>query len=184
MADLESRILGGGARVAPSIARAGDAAVSRFLRLVPNARPADTVRTGDVDLTGPRAVEIKLTHAVNGGTINQVRAVRFLPCAVWTPHQGKWLVFSADEIVLLASEKVRGQHTDNPFESCSINLASVDSRRYETATDEVLPAAIARALTRGDSRTDLRRAMERLADEVSAVSEHYKTVIRGAAAVL
>lgn len=110
----------------------GQGAEAAFLKLVPGSRPSTNAKLGDVLVVVDGAehfVEIKECHANYGvsGTINQVRAIKFITCVIWAPSRDCWYVLSPDQLVLLASTKSRGQHTEIPFECMNLSLDSIPS---------------------------------------------------------
>lgn len=50
-------------------------------------------------------------------TLNQVRAVKYLPIAVHCARTDEWYIVPAHVVVAAVSQRRRGQHTENPFES-------------------------------------------------------------------
>ncbi len=77
---------------------------------------------GDAILDG-HPVEVK---RATSKTLNQVRAVKYLPIAVYFEPRGEWYVVPAHSVVVAVSQRVRGQHTENPFESATLNLRSLE----------------------------------------------------------
>ena len=55
-------------------------------------------------------------------TLNQVRAVKYLPLVVHYAPTDEWYVVPAHVVVAEVSQKRRGQHTENPFESATLSL--------------------------------------------------------------
>jgi hypothetical protein len=74
-----------------AIRNEGQKAESLFLDLVSTARHSDAARRGDaiVEVDGSDYyVELKECHASpgRGGTINQVRAIKYITCVIWAPE--------------------------------------------------------------------------------------------------
>ena len=85
-------------------------------------------------------IEVK---KVSSRTVNQVRAVRFIPlvcCKVEPTRQ--WYVVAAHEVVRLVAAKERGQHTANPFESTTLSLGKLGS----SVSDEDLLSRVRQAI--------------------------------------
>jgi len=91
-------------------------------------------------------------------TLNQVRAVKYLPLVVHYAPADDWYVVPAHVVVAGVSQKRRGQHTENPFESATLSLTNLhtwkvdDARRLREATLEAIAAS--------DRYPELRSAMK------------------------
>lgn len=75
----------------------------------------------------PSAIAILEGHPIEikratSNTLNQVRAVKYIPIAALFVPADQWFVIPAHVIVVEASRKRRGQHTENPFESATLSL--------------------------------------------------------------
>jgi hypothetical protein len=86
---------------------------------------------GDALLTG-HAVEVK---AVGSSTLNQVRAVKYIPLVAHDTKNNEWYVVPPQAVVHLVSLKVRGQHTENPFESATLNLKDLAQYKIGSVSD-------------------------------------------------
>ena len=74
-------------------------------------------------------VEVK---KANTPTVNQVRPVKFCPVVVHRPVLGDvWYVFSPIEIVDMALDKCRGQHTEDPLECFNFNFTHAVLETFE-----------------------------------------------------
>jgi len=102
-------------------------------------------------------VEIKECHAEDGcnGTINQVRAIKYICCVVWAPNHGCWYVISPDQLVGVAATKARGQHTEIPFESMNFGLRALPDALHTKCSDADLGEVVRAAIRRGRQRTDM-----------------------------
>lgn len=163
----------------------GQDAERRFLELVPGSRDSDHARRGDaiVNVDGVDSyVEIKECHAAAtaSGTINQVRAIKYICCIVWAPNHGCWYVISPDQLVGVAATKPRGQHTDIPFESMNFGLRSLPDDLHTKCSDADLGDVVREAIRRGRRRTDIRELMERMLGDIVALRERYREEVRGA----
>ena len=100
-------------------------------------------------------------------TLNQVRPVKYLPLVVLDTRTSGWYVVPPDEVVRLAAQRGRGQHTENPFESVTLNLAKF--RDFKVAETDLRSVTIA-AFGRGDHRSDLRDVMTEVRDKESSLA--------------
>lgn len=161
----------------------GQGAESAFLKLVTGSRASDNAKLGDVIVPVDRVdhyVEVKECHAEEGagGTINQVRAIKFITCVVWAPNQRCWYILSPDQLVRLASTKSRGQHTEIPFESMNFTLGSLSEDFHSKATDAELQTKVHAAIRRGVAAGNLRDLMASLLKEIIAVKNRYIEEVR------
>ncbi len=100
-----------------------------------------------------------------------MRAVTYLPIAVWYTGIDSWFVIPPHEVVCAVSTKVRGQHTENAFESATLNLAAFGA--FQVAEAEVRAATL-RAVEEGDRYQELRVVMT----EIVAQSRELATASR------
>jgi hypothetical protein len=68
-------------------------------------------------------------------------------------------VIPAPDVVVLVSQKKRGQHTENPFESATLSVKKI--REYKTEKSD-LKNAVLRAVNRGKKFPILRKSMEKV----------------------
>jgi hypothetical protein len=134
------------------ISNQGDATETRFRELT-GATRTTRASLGDAVIAG-HAVEIK---AASSDTLNQVRAVKFIPLVAFHKTSCKWYVLSAPDIVALVHEKSRGQHTENPFESATLSIRQLE--RFHVAESE-LKNAVLEAITKGKRFGDLKKIMD------------------------
>lgn len=161
----------------------GQGAESAFLRLVPGSRSSGDARLGDVIVSVDHAdhhVEVKECHAEAGagGTINQVRAIKFITCVVWAPKPRCWYILSPDQLVRLAATKSRGQHTEIPFESMNFTLGTLSEEFHSKATDAELAVKVLAAIRRGSVSANLKALMQSLLNEIVAVKTRYIEEVR------
>lgn len=161
----------------------GQDAERRFLDLVPDSRDSDKARKGDAIVTVDGVdsyVEIKECHAAAtaSGTINQVRAIKFICCVIWAPNHGHWYVISPDQLVGVAATKPRGQHTEVPFESMNFGLRSLPEELHTKSSDEQLGDVVREAIRRGRKRTDVADLLERMLGDIVALKERYRDEVR------
>ena len=145
---------------------------------ITGASPTDRAALGDAVLDGV-TVEIKATKKTV--TLNQVRAVKYLPLVVWFAAEDAWYVIPAHRIVAIVSGRKRGQHTENPFESATLNLKRLTE--FRLSGERELASAVADAAAESAAFPQLEQEMRRvLADakdharsdveRVSRVLEH------------
>ena len=132
----------------------GDDAELRF-RLITGATLPGSKAQGDAIFNNV-AIEVKMASA---NTINQVRAVKFIPLVIWSKESNDWFVLPAPDIVALVSQKLRGQHTENPFESATLSLSKLRSYRVN---ENLLVEALHDAITRASEFEDLRLLMSEI----------------------
>lgn len=111
-----------------SIAGSGRPAEDKYL-LLTGATKAARAALGDAVLEG-NLVEIK--H-VGSHTLNQVRAVKYIPLVIFHEPSSTWYVVPAHVVVLLVSKKNRGQHTENPFESATLDVRHLGAYQVKEA---------------------------------------------------
>jgi len=142
------------------ISRGGKEAEERFMAIT-GATPTARAALGDAVLDGT-TVEIK--HTKRTETLNQVRAVKYIPLVVWVSGEDAWYVIPAHRIVAIVSDCKRGQHTENPFESATLNLKRLDDFRLESEAD--LAAAVVRRAKESAAYPQLKKEMDRVLAEV------------------
>lgn len=111
-------------------------------------------------------------------TLNQVRAVKFIVLVVYfCPNEVApcWYVVPAHWVFALVARKSRGQHTENPFESATLNVNDLTDYRIDDET--LLRDRVVSAVRDGTQYADLRKEMDRVLDESRALaSESRKRV--------
>ena len=117
------------------------------------AAPAERAAQGDALLEG-HPVEIKRATSV---TLNQVRAVKYLPIVVHYAPADEWYVVPAHVVLAAVSQKVRGQHTENPFESATLSLRNLGAWKVDDPAH--LRSATLEAIAESDRYPELRAAM-------------------------
>jgi hypothetical protein len=105
---------------AQGISNTGDSAEELFRQLT-GATKAPKAALGDA-LLGGHFVEVK---KASSKTLNQVRAVKYIPLVAYHEPEDRWYVVPANEIVRQCARKARGQHTENPFESATLSLTNL-----------------------------------------------------------
>lgn len=140
------------------ISRGGRSAEELFRELTV-AAPTERAAQGDALLEG-YPVEVKRATSV---TLNQVRAVKYLPIVVHYAPADEWYVVPAHVVVAAVSQKVRGQHTENPFESATLSLRNLGAWRIESAN--LLRSATLAAIDESKGFPELGAAMEEVLHE-------------------
>jgi hypothetical protein len=137
------------------ISHGGKFAEERFRELTGASKAA---RSGDGDaiLNG---IPVEVKNATKA-TLNQVRAVKYIPLVAYYEPADTWYVVPAHVIVCLVSTKVRGQHTENPFESATLNIFALS--KYRVASEKNVKQATLAAIAASNTYPDLKRAMERV----------------------
>lgn len=95
-------------------------------------------------------------------TLNQVRAVKYIPLVVYFEPHKEWYVVPAHEVVAIVSKKIRGQHTENPFESSTMSMRDWGPFRVE---DVRLRKATLDAIASSESFPELLEAMQEVLRE-------------------
>jgi hypothetical protein len=132
----------------------GGRSAEELFRQMTGAAPAERAAQGDALLDG-HPVEVKRATSV---TLNQVRAVKYLPIVVHFAPTDEWYVVPAHVVVAAVSQKRRGQHTENPFESATLSLRNLDAWKVEDPRQ--LGEATLDAIAASDRYPELRSFME------------------------
>lgn len=140
------------------ISNTGDDVEAAFRRLT-GAKRSERAADGDAVFEGCN-IEIK---KASSNTLNQVRAVKFIPLVAFHTPSRTWYVVPAPDIVKAVAVKKRGQHTENPFESATLNLSTLGS--FAVAAEHDLTRAVRAAITRGSQFPQLRDAMRTVLSE-------------------
>ena len=138
--------------MADGISNSGEKSEAAFRRITGATKPKRAA-DGDAVLNG---VNIEVKHA-SSTTLNQVRAVKYIPLVAHHSPTSSWFVIPAPDIVVLVAQKPRGQHTENPFESATLNISKLGD--YRVKSEHHLKAAVQSAIKRADKFPELRQAM-------------------------
>lgn len=144
------------------ISNTGEQVETEFRRLTGASRPTRAAH-GDAVINGWN-IEVKKASA---NTLNQVRAVKFIPLVAKDTRDGSWYVISAPEVVRLVASKERGQHTENPFESSTLSLASLSRFRVSEAN---LLDAVTAAIDESERARELHSTMTQILSESKALA--------------
>ncbi len=134
------------------ISNTGDSAEEAFRRLT-GADNSNRAADGDAVLDGCN-IEVK---NASSDTLNQVRAVKYIPLVAFHSPTGSWYVISAPDVVKLVAPKPRGQHTENPFESATLSLKKLQNLRVQS--ESLLAVAVRAAIARGKAFPSLEATM-------------------------
>ena len=140
------------------ISHGGHSAEERY-RLATGATKCAKSGDGDAVL-GDCNVEVKKATAA---TLNQVRAVKYIPLVALHEPTDTWYVVPAHMIVCLVSSKGRGQHTENPFESATLNIFALG--KYKLVSEKHLKQATLDAIAEAKKYPDIKKAMETVLKE-------------------
>lgn len=143
----------------------GGRSAEELFRELTGACPAARAAEGDAVLDG-HPVEVKRATSV---TLNQVRAVKYLPIVVHYPLADEWYVVPAHVVVAAVSQKRRGQHTENPYESATLSLTNL--RAYRLTDSRRLREATLDAVAASDEYPELRSAMEEVLRDSRALAD-------------
>lgn len=150
----------------------GGRSAEELFRQMTGAEPAERAAQGDALLEG-HPVEIKRATSV---TLNQVRAVKYLPIVVHYAPDDEWYVVPAHVVVAAVSQKHRGQHTENPFESATLSLRNLGAWRLDNARQ--LREATLDAIAESDRYPELRFAMEQVLHESRDLADASLELVR------
>jgi hypothetical protein len=137
------------------ISAGGRSTEERFL-LLTGASKASKAALGDAVLN-EHSIEVK--HA-SSNTLNQVRPVKYITLVAFHAPSDSWYVVPAHDVVILASTKKRGQHTENPFESVTLNTGTLS--RFQLAHEKELRQRVLDAINEAAKYPQLREEMLRV----------------------
>jgi hypothetical protein len=143
----------------------GGRSAEQLFRDLTGAEPASSASIGDALLEG-YPVEIKRATA---NTLNQVRAVKYIPIVAYHEPSGSWYVIPAHVVVAQVSQKRRGQHTENPFESATLSLGNLAAFRLDEP--DQLRARTLAAIESAAGFPALKSEMERVLEESKLLAE-------------
>ena len=151
------------------ISRSGKSAEESFRKNTGASKPSKS-SIGDAILCG-YVIEVK---KASSNTINQVRAVKWIPLVVRDDKHDEWYVIPAPDVVELVSQKTRGQHTENPFESATLSVAKIERFRVEKSE---LKNCVLRAVARGKKFSVLRKATEKVLSDSKKLAKVSKSEV-------
>jgi hypothetical protein len=156
-----------------AIRNEGAGAERAFLGLVAKSRLTDSAKRGDAIVSVDGAdnyIEIKY---VTSNTVNQVRAIKFIPLVIYSPqHNRQWAVLPAHEVVRLVFQKDRGQHTEIALECANMTLSGVPAMfRFD---DDGLSDAVHTAIRDARKYSLLAAALPELLQNIRVMNESYR----------
>lgn len=164
-----------------AIRNEGAPAEQAFLAIVAMARASDSAKRGDAIVSRDgidHYIEIKHTTS---NTINQIRAVKFIPLVIYSPQEPlPWAVIPAHEVVRLVVEKERGQHTELALESANLSLSGI-SASFRCG-DAGLSQAVHGAIGAASAYQELREVLTELLQNLSEMKEQFREKVRAALA--
>lgn len=140
------------------ISGSGADAEAQFL-LLTGASPTTQAALGDAILDG-HYVEVK---KASSPTLNQVRAVKYITLVAYAARADRWYVVPASDVVRLCAQKTRGQHTENPFESATLNLNHLET--FAVSDPAELAERVRAAISMAAEYPELKHLMESVLDE-------------------
>lgn len=102
-------------------------------------------------------IEIKKASA---NTLNQVRAVKFIPLVVFHTPTNAWYVIPAPDVIAALRGKSRGQHTENPFESATLGVSAL--AQFRVSDESLLAETVRAAIERGRQFPQLKEMMDKI----------------------
>jgi len=139
----------------------GEKARALFLQHVASAQKSTDENLGDAFLPvdGTDAyVEIKRCSDARG-TVNQIRAEKYICCVTYVASDQQWWVLAPHDAVREAANRTRGQHTENPFECFSVGLSTFKKSAKGPFSHAELKAAIEAAVRSGRQFPDVQQKM-------------------------
>ena len=113
------------------------------------------------------------------GILNQVRAIRYVPMAVYNPEEEysyRWTVIPPHLLVVEAASKRRGQHNEIPFECCSLNI-----RGFGACGEDELEYRVVQAIKLGEEQPLIKRSMHDLEAELRKLNYVSKKEVKNLA---
>lgn len=133
-------------------------------RRITGAKKPSHAKLGDAVIDGCN-IEVK---KASSNTLNQVRAVKFIPLVVKDTRSNQWYVVPAPDIIRLVAVKKRGQHTENPFESSTLSISAL--KEFQVRRSDLLPKT-RRAISKGKRHPELHAEMTRVLKESRALAD-------------
>jgi hypothetical protein len=160
--------------MADGISATGRTAEAEFCRLTGFSICHDRGR-GDALATVdgiPTPVEVKKCSA---STINQVRPIKFLPLVIYNEANRCWYVIGPVPLIKYACGRGRGQHTEIPFESVTLNINAWEL--YKVGP-ESLKSRVVEVIRESRRHCGIELCMRKLAQDIKDLSDRYKDAIR------
>jgi len=162
-----------------AIRNEGEPAEREFLRLVTGARRSTSARLGDavVPVDGQDSfVEVK---CVTSNTINQIRAIKFIPLAIYSPDKPlPWAVLSGVDVVRHVFEKERGQHSELALECANLSVSGLPNS--VRCSESALSDAVIEAIRRGRRYPELAEVLQSLLRDLTELKTRYRELVSAA----
>ena len=160
-----------------AISREGDESERLFQSIVSHATvPSEGAAYGDVRIVVGDSVhylEIKCCKSKSGGTLNQIRAMKYIPLIVHLPNQAPhWMVVPPNKLVEITAQRRRGQHTEIALESATISVNSLDKSFW--CDEKALEQRVVSAIHEGQKYPLLKQAMVDLKRDIRRLAVHAK----------
>lgn len=121
-------------------------------------------------------VEVK--H-VTSNTVNQVRAIKFIPLMIFSPQRPRpWAVLPPQEVIRLVYLKNRGQHTELALECANLTLNQIPERFWHESAG--LRLAVLAAIQSAQRYQALRTCMQDLLLRIRALKQQVEAALKGA----
>ena len=154
-----------------AIRNEGNKAEQRFLDLVEDSRKSDEAKSGDAIVRVDGTDEYVEIKKCSTSTVNQIRAIKYICCAVWASDSDCWCVIPPHELVELAANKNRGQHNEIAFECMNLGLSNL-LKKYRTSNNN-LSSAIHEAIRKGREFNQLPSAMNGLLRDIRELKKKH-----------
>lgn len=145
------------------ISKSGNDVEAEYRRLTGAKKPVRSA-LGDAIIDGWH-IEVK---AASSNTLNQIRAVKYIPLVIKDSRDNQWYVVPAPDVVRLVAKKKRGQHTENPFESSTLSIAALE--RFRVKRKDLLSRTRS-AIARGKKYPQLHLEMELILSKSRALAD-------------
>ena len=142
-----------------------------FSLFVPRATKTLSKKSGDFDVPykkGLRSTEMK---ECGKNTINQVRAIRYIPLVVHFTREDYWAVIPPNELVKMASKRNAGQHGILAYENMTITTNNIEDK-WKCSGDQ-LHKNIIKAIKEGEKNNHMRDGMRVLQAELEGIKDRY-----------
>lgn len=158
-----------------SIRHQGDNAKNLFRRMVTNVRRSNDFSAGDTEVNIDGNWHHVSVKDCRSNTINQVRAIRYQTLVIY--NDGVWFVIPPQEVVRLAAQKSRGQHSEVPFECANLSFSQIQS--VYRCSDSQLAERVYAAIRMGQQEQfhEVKEAMENLYSDLIKLKERTRSSI-------
>jgi hypothetical protein len=152
------------------ISNEGNDVESEFRRITGASKP-EKAAIGDAIFNG-YAIEVK---KASSNTLNQVRAIKFIPLVAFDTRDETWYVVPAPDVVGLVTIKNRGQHTENPFESATVSISAL---KDFASSESTLKNDLIAAINAGNANPALKKVMDDILEESKELARKARERVR------